>query len=330
MSHPLTNNPQWTFWQPYLAAKSTVLVVDPKDNTKVAPLITSNTCREGILSNMRSGLWKEVMEERRKKGRPSYEKHWKKVNRVRLYDPRLLEELAGANQLRVHANGLKTTPGGDPYPSQERIEQYLQVCDAIVGMPCVLLSHKRPEGEWWRSEVPQEGTEYISWNGSDNWFMRHPALLAAATGLIRQAALLVARGYGEQVLETVDRKLIEEALTTGDWKLAYDQAIKLRPWIEVPVGQGGAQRNYSFPLGFWPRFDHLQRAQRRHNYQKIFDSSFYQSWGLTSDQNNVQQWSGTYSFWGERGNYTDHHRRLMELGKPRRRSGRGKGATRDS
>lgn len=331
MTHPLTNNPQWLFWQPYIGARATVLVLQGDDNAEIHALSSLSTCREVIVTNIRQGLRNLVMVPKVPQGQPSWNKVWRRQSRIRLYDPRLLEGLKGANGLRVHKNGLKSAPSKDPAPERDRVQEFLQVCDAICGLPSVLLSHYRPEGEWWRSPEEHPG-EHVHWSGTDNWFMRHPALLGLATGLVRQAALLVAYGFGPQVLEGVERNRVEEALTSADWRLAYELVLKLRPWIEVPVGTGGAQRNYPVPMGFWNRFDCLQRAQRRHNYREVFGTGFYDSWALPKqpEKNGGQQWSGAFSFWGERGNYTEAHRRLMNLGKPNRRSRGGKVSSGDS
>ena len=330
ISHPLMNDPRWVYWQPYIKAKATILVVDKKDNISIKSVITEATCREAIITNMQARLRDIVIQEVPVKGRPSYYKKKQRTKRIRLYDTRLLVDLPKANQLTISINALKEDPVKHGPPSNDKIKEYIEVADALVGIPSVLLSHRRPKGYWWRSEPIEVTDGYVSWNGSDNWFMRHPVLLAIATGLLRQAALLVAKGYGRQILKCVDRKQIEEVLTTADWKLAYKLALKLRPWIEVPAGINGNHINYPFSMGFWHRFDYLQRAQRKHNYKKIFGNNFYESWAL---MNGNLPFLGVYSFWGDNPHISenvDNYRRLVELGKPRRRAGRGKNAAQTS
>lgn len=320
MQHPLTDNPAWVFWQPYIQVKSTVLLMDSmkiaNDKGSLISPVSQSTCREGVLSNMRSYLWTKVMNEER----DGYKKKFKRVHRLRLFDPRLHVDLQGANEIRVNATGLRPKGKHTDTLSQETIEKYLLVADALVGIPSVLLSHRRPEGEWWRTDPTTcHHGEYIHWGGTDNWFMRHPTLLAIVTGLARQAALLTAHGLGDQVLERVKREQVEEALTTGDWKLATGLCEQLRDYIEVPNGDGGAFQNYPFPYGQWKRFDRLQRAQRRHNYEKIFEGNLYDSWGLTPAAVGGQ-WSGSFAYWGNPGKENDKFDLLMKLGEPRRRA----------
>lgn len=323
MAHPLTENPKWVFWQPYIQAKSTVLLLESMkkaDNAgKLISPVSSSTCREGVLSNMRQYLWSATMTEKK----DGYKRTFKRTKRIRLFDPRLHENLQGANQIRMHENGLK--PKGnhaEPIP-EGNIEEWLQVMDALAGLPSVLLSHRRPQGEWWRTDPNtcrvHGDKNYIAWNGTDNWFMRHPTLIAIVTGLARQAALLVAHDLGPQVLELVERDQVEEALTTGDWRLAYGLCEKLRPFIEVPNGVGGRFNNYPFPYGQWNRFDRLQRAQRRHNYEKVFEGNFYDCWGLNKE-GTAGKWSGAFAYWGNPGKENDAYGLLMKLGEPRRRA----------
>lgn len=317
MAHPLSENPQWRFWQPFVGVKATVLRLDKEGKAEVLPLSANSTCREGVLNNLRTRLWQLCMVEKTISG---WKRSVKRPYRVRLFDERLLEDLPGANSVIIDVRSLRKQPTNEAEAvPEERVAELLEVADALVGIPGVLLSHRRPTGEWWRTSTTEIEANYVRWQATDNWFMRHPALVSIATGLLRQAALLVANGFGPQILERVDRKHVEESLTTGDWRLAYGLAKQLRPWIEVPPASNSHQRNYAFPSGMWPRFDRLQRAQRRHNYQKIFGESFYESWNLRPEGTGAQ-WSGVYSFWGEDGALTEAGRRLMELGKPRRRA----------
>ncbi len=325
MTHPLTDNQKWIFWQPYIQAKATVFLLDSMkkaDNkgSLISP-VASSTCREGILSNMRQYLWDQTMQG----DQDGYKKTFKRLKRVRLFDPRLHENMQGSNQIRMHENGLKPKGDHKEKVKKGKVEEYLLVMDALVGLPSVLLSHRRPEGEWWRTDPKncQDVAEYISWNGTDNWFMRHPTLIAISTGLARQAAMLTAHGLGELVLDAVDRGDVEEALTTGNWKLAYGLCEKLQPFIEVPNGAGGAFQNYPFPFGQWKRFDRLQRAQRRHNYEKVFQGSFYDCWGLNKEASGGK-WSGSFAYWGNPGKENDNFELLMKLGEPRRRAKGGK------
>jgi hypothetical protein len=324
MAHPLTENPQWKFWQPYVEAKATVLLlhsmkVANNEGELITP-VSQNTCREGVLTNMRQYLWKQTMETTGS----GYKKKHKRRKRIRLFDPRLHEALQGANSIGIHVNGLKPIGGHKEELTPEQIEQYLLVADALVGLPSVLFSHRRVQGDWWRTDLRtcRQG-DYVRWWGTDNWFVRHPTLLAIVTGLARQAALLSAHGFADEVLSRVERSSVEEALTTGDWRLAYGLCTELRDFIEVPNGTDGSYNNYPFPYGQWKRFDRLQRAQRRHDYKKIFDSNFYDSWGLNPDAQGGG-WSGAFAYWGNPGKENEAYARLMKLGEPRRRAKGGK------
>jgi len=326
MSHPLTNHNAWVFWQPYIQVKTTIrlmnsMKVKSDDGTLITP-VAASTCREGILSNMRQFLWEKVMDEKQ----DGYKKKFKRLRRIRLFDAALHADLQGANQIRIHENGLK--PKGDHKEklNPKTIEKYLLVADALVGLPSVLLSHRRPKGSWWRTDPSSPSDGYVNWNGTDNWFMRHPALLATVTGLTRQAALLTAHGFGDEVLKRVDRNQVEEALTSGDWRLAFGLCKSLQDFIEVPKGHGGSFQNYPFPIGQWKRFDRLQRAQRRHNYEKVFDGSFYDCWGLNETAVGGQ-WTGAFAYWGDPGKENKNYELLMKLGEPRRRAKGGQKPT---
>jgi hypothetical protein len=321
MSHPLTDNQKWVFWQPYIAAKSTVMLLNSmkkadNEGELISP-VAASTCREGVLSNMRQYLWDKTMQGEQ----DGYKKTFKRLRRVRLFDPRLHEDLQGANQIRMHVNGLKPKGDHNGAVPEGNVEEWLMLMDALVGLPSVLLSHRRPQGEWWRTDPAKckATTDYISWNGTDNWFMRHPTLLAIITGLSRQAALYTAHGFTDEILSLVDRSEVEEALTSGDWKLAFGLCETLRPYIEVPNGSGGAFQNYPFPYGQWKRFDRLHRAQRRHNYEKVFEGNFYDCWGLIKSGVGGQ-WSGSFAYWGNPGKENDKFDLLMKLGEPRRRA----------
>jgi len=318
MTHPLTGNVQWKFWQPYLQAKVTFLVMGMKgDKATTSSAVPESTCREGILENMRTHLHDKVLEHR---------SSWRddgthrRIARIRLFDERLQETMAGGNQLRVSENGLKRLGEHDAKLSKDSIAKFLMVADAVVGIPSILLSHMRPEGEWWRSDPDKcIRANYVCWNGTDNWFLRHPALLSVATGLYRQAGMLHGHGFSDQILECVSREDVEEALTTGDTDLAERLAKKLRPWIEVPVGIEGSPCNYPFPIGQWKRFDYLQRAQRRHNYKKVFGGSFYDSWGL-EEIGNGEEWLGTLDYWGRPGKENPPYDTPVRLGTVKRRT----------
>ena len=322
MAHPLTNHENWKYWQPFLGAVSTVMVVKSEKEDEIVKIGASGACREVIIALMRSSIQRRVRAAPKSSAPGRGLKTAPRIASVRLYDPRLLENLPGANYLKTHPSAIKKSRLAKEEPSQEEIETFLLVCDAICGIPSVLLAHRRPTGDWWRSS-PELIAQEIHWNGADNWFVRHPALVGLATGLFRQAAMLTAGGFAPQILETVERAKVEEALTTADQKLAYELVKKLRTWIEVPCAGGASVINYPVPLGYWKVFDCLQRAQQRHNYREIFGTDFYGSWGLEGPGAALpyyHQYNGAFSFWGQRTAPTAALRHLLELGKPHRRT----------
>lgn len=331
MDHPLSENEAWEFWKPKTRAKATFLLLDKDAKKTVETVISSGCCREVVLSSMKVFLFGKVMKTTVDPN--GYSKTFTRKCRIRLLDPDLEDQLSGSNQLQINEKGIKPKGEFDQRLRSGAVEEFLQVADMIVGIPSVLLSHRRPQGEWWKTDPSScksnfDDVRYICWNGSDNWFLRHPALLSIASGLIRQAAMLTACGFGPEILNRVPRKDVEAALTTSNWKLAFGIAKKLRPWIEVPVGAGGCAANFPFSLGQWERFDRLQRAQRKHNYQKIFGGTIYDSWGLNETQTGGE-WTGGDAYWGVPGSVNAAGDTLMKLGKPRGRllsMGRPKGA----
>ena len=327
MSHPLDGDSKWKFWKPTVTVKTTFLLLGKGDKKSVPSHISRSGCREGILSNMKTRLREAVM---KKKKVTTNKDGWEtatftREKRLRLFDRELIASLPGGNQIRIRDTGLKPKGLPESKLKPQIVEEFILVADALVGIPSVLLSHHRPEGEWWRTDhltcINKDGE--VEWNGSDNWFLRHPILLSIVTGLYRQAAMLTACGYGPKVLDCVKRGEVEDALTTGDWRLAFGIAKQLRPWIEVPVGAGGSEGNFPFSIGEWDNFDRLQRAQRRYNYLKVFGTSFYDSWGLNPG-NEGGAWSGTQTYWGFGGGENENHQHLMNLGEPRRRAKGGK------
>jgi len=91
---------------------------------------------------------------------------------------------------------------------------------------------------------------------------------------------------------------------------------KTRNWIEVPVGENGYRVNYSFPLGFWRRLIRLQRAIRKVGYEETIGQTFHEGWATTGGT----EFRGAYSFWGDEGELTNHHKHLMKIGAPRRQT----------
>ena len=153
-------------------------------------------------------------------------------------------------------------------------------------------------------------------------------MFGIVTGLYRQVALLCNAGFAEDIIEAADHDRVQETISNCDWREALSIAMDIRPWIEVPVGQNGGALNYPFPLGYWQRFMRLQRGARRHGYEALLDQDFVTGWTLL---NKSSQWTGLYAFWGQKGELSDYHKRLMDMGRPLKRKKNGpKRAAQDS
>jgi len=315
---------RWQFSQPNLGYEAKYVSVDKDGNREVRFLRHLSTCREGVLSRNRKEF-QDLFCTTKSNGTKAWNFNFEKAETViDLSDP--AAKGAGDTKLLINASML----------NRKQHAQFLEVADYIVGNVCVLLNpDERIEGEWWRTDpdnclVPDAaGKNCVGWNGSDNFFLHHPALASLITGLYRQALLLTKAGYGEEILGSLDRSKVDKALTTGSWRQALANCKKLRKWIEVYTPGGSYTQNFPFPEGYWLRFMRLHQALRRHGYQEVFNQDFVEAWNLLCKKSN---WSGMYSFWGNKkddgsGNSDQAKRRqrLMKLGKPRERKSTSEG-----
>ena len=201
------------------------------------------------------------------------------------------------------------------------IEEFLQVCDRVLGPIAVLLGPWRPEGDkWWRTNPKtalraKGDRKFVYWQGSDNWFLAHPATVGIATGLYRQCFHLCGAGVADRIIKDVSEEEISEVMSTNSQKQALLLLKKTRTWVEVPVAEKGYTINYAFPFGFWRRLIRLQRAIRRHGYEESLGEDFHEGWGTTGEH----AYHGAYHFWGEANELTDHDHHLMKMGAPRRK-----------
>lgn len=298
-----------------------------KNRVAVKTLGTNNTCREGTIYDLRQAMQNNLFKKETVKRPGSYPEMKLVQARVPILDHEKTLIPRGT-AVRIQAKALTHNPlskhpiamANEPGPKQ--VWEFVEVADRIMGTVAVLLSPNRRQGNWWETDYtecvkPVGGQSHIHWYGSDGFFLQHPTLVALMTGLIRQVALLCQIGEGQKIIEAVSRDRINQILTEADWRLALEAAEALRPWIEVPVPRNGSQLNMPFPVGMWRRLQRLHRAARRHGYDAIFQQSFEEGWNLGAVGTN---YSGMYSFWGEKGKETEHHRRVMKLGEPKRRS----------
>lgn len=325
-THPLrVAGDRWQFCQPNLGFEAKYVSVDKDGKREVRHMRHMAACREGMISRARKDF-QDLFCTKKSTGAMSWNFQFEKAETViDLGD--LAAKNPGDTKLLVNAGML----------TKAQISLFLQVSDYLVGNVCVLLNpDERVEGEWWRTDpedcmVPDAaGKNCVGWNGTDNFFLHHPALASLVTGLYRQALLLTKAGYGEEILKCVDREKVDKALTTGSWRQALANCKKLRNWIEVYTPNGAYQFNFPFPEGYWLRFMRLHQALRRHGYQEVFDQDFVAAWNLLSKNAN---WTGMYNFWGnkkgeagqENSQQAERRRRLMKLGKPRERKSTSEG-----
>jgi len=323
--HPLrTAGDRWQYSQPNLGFKAKYVSIDREGKREVRTMKHLATCREGIISQTRADF-QTVFCTKKSNGTMSWNFSFEESDAViDLSDP--TAKGPGDTLLLVNASMLNLKQHGT----------FLRVADYLVGNVCVLLNpDERSEGDWWKTDlnnylVPDTaGKNCVGWNGTDNFFLHHPALMSLVTGLYRQSLLLTKAGYGEEILGSLDPEKVDKALTTGSWRQALANCKKLRSWIEVYTPGGQYANNFPFPEGYWLRFMRLHQALRRHGYREVFDQDFVEGWNLLSKQFN---WTGMYNFWGTKqgsdgpaGEQAQRRRHLMKLGKPKERKSTSEG-----
>lgn len=311
--HPLMNNPRWVFNQPEVGFKAHYLAIDmDTQEEKIRSMQTSCTCREGIISNARQGFQNGLLNRKRDWSEKHIPKVIREANLQKATGKRKPTEL----KIQDHSNFRARY-----HKSDFSIEEFIKVCNIVMGPICVLLGPNRLDGDqWWKTDPKKAviGKDWIHWKGSDNWFLAHPATMAIATGLYRQCYHLCGTGLGEKIIDTLNEQEVEEVMSSNSQKLALQLIKQTREYIEVPAGTNGSQYNYPFYTGYWRRLQRLQRAIRRHGYEKSLGQSFAEGWALL--EGNLTTWSGLYGFWGDNmEGFTKNHNHLMEMGKPRRR-----------
>lgn len=332
-AHPLTENERWRFNQPEVGFKAFYFAVNTETKRgRVRSIQTSCTCREGVITNARQGFQNGLLntEERASLSEPGNWTSMPPLKQLREVDLTAEPGKKKPTELKIqHHKGFLD----QYYKSNFSVEEFLKVCDVVMGPICVLLSPSRLDGDWWKTDPEKSvkgkpNSEWIYWSGSDNWFLAHPATLGIAMGLYRQCYHLCGAGLGEKIIETLSEEEIEEVMSSNSQRLALQLIKKTRDYIEVPVGANGYTCNYPFPIGCWRRLQRLQRAIRRHGYEESLGQSFADGWALLGGA--LTPWSGLQSFWGEKGELTEHHHHLMEMGEPRRRESVSKSATQTS
>lgn len=332
-THPLTGVAEWRFSQPHIRVNSSVFLTDLKtgEESKVN-ISTIGRCREGLIVDIRTALKRKTtnFDKSAISGAFAWNGTLSRTHSITLEDSRCRGK--GDTIFSV-----RNTPGANkilPIPAK-KVEEFLQVCDVIVGIPSLLLSPARKPGDWWRTdpktacEPRGNATQDIHWCGADNALLRHPALFSSITGLFRQAFWLCEAGLGPKVLADVDRDRVEKVLTAPTWREGLELAEDLRTWICVPVPAGGHRENVPFSwyprtskqISYWQRFIRLQRALHRHSADEVFGGDIFAGWALL---NKGYQFSGASSYWGDAKQLTAAYKNMMKLGKPRELSSEAK------
>lgn len=306
MTHPLSENENWSYSQPAIriAANYETRGLGSRPRSALTSLTSSNTCRETLIYNIRQCLRQKLYQEKK----DGFQITHSQTHDVRLRTPAACKP--GQNMISL----VKENPN---LWNDDQDQQFIQVVDYILGPICVLLDPDRPQGTWWKEGSGSTGGALV-WVGTTNWFLAHPVTVALFVGLYRQCYQLIIAGEADNILAAVDSEEVEEVLTECSQKKALAVIKKTRPWIEVPVATPGSRGNYPFPLKTWRRLIRLQRAIRHHSYEEVFGHNFVDGWQLASG-GDFGVIDGSFGYWGDEDNLTEAHRHLMKLGAPRRK-----------
>lgn len=322
--HFLAGDASWQYIQVTMGFRAHVIMVHKESGERrLLPIQAQHDCRESVIHNARQILYKTLCQ-KVKIGPESWHWSYQRLHGVDLHDPETKQE--GLSHLYIakcilHPSCMATNV------TDEAVEKFLLATDAVLGPMCVLLAPNRLEGEWWRTtpencNYKPSATDFLRWFGTDNFFLQHPVLIAIVLGLLRQVALICRAGHADRILGTVDRKEVEDCLSSGDSGKARAIIRRTREFIEVPPPAENAL-NFPFPLGYWKRMHRLQIGARRHGYEKLLGQDFYAGWSL--EKSGHDEWTGVYSFWGSKGDSREEE--LMRLGKPRSKQRGDKSAT---
>jgi hypothetical protein len=174
-SHPLRKVwDRWQFSQPNLGFEAKYVSIDGKGKREVRSMRHMATCREGTISQVRKDF-QDVFCKKKQSGNMAWNFAFEKSKTIiDLADP--AAKGPGDTKLLVNASMLSR--------SQQAL--FLEVADYIVGNVCVLLNPgERVEGDWWVTDpddylvADTAGKNCVGWNGSDNFFLHHPALTSS-------------------------------------------------------------------------------------------------------------------------------------------------------
>lgn len=355
--HPLSEQPNWFFVQHPVGIRAPILVT-PKEGksprgTKQVVISHSAPCREGLVSGIRARL-ASVLCTSRKYGPHPWQHRFEATHRVELDVERLRQpgesylmvgraHFTCANQVPHPKAGQRQPkpawwsgygPGyshrrwNTRYPqfkkagslrlTKRRVQDFVHLCDAIIGPITVLLNPDRYEGNWWETSV-EEAMENgaLRWYGVDNTALAHPALVSLYAGLARQCALMSRCDIADEIL-IVDRQDVRACLTNSDPVLALRLARKMQRWIAVPAPRGANTSNLPVPVGSFSKIPALHKAIYKHGYGRTFGRNFTAGWGVEGGpyghRRGGRLYRGIHSFMGNQGG-NGNGKRIRDLAK---------------
>lgn len=347
--HPLASEPNWRFRQHQVGLQAPLRVVSAKSKRGAKKVISvSNVCREGAVHDVRRNL--QVLLTSRKKisgWAPMPSGRVKITGSADLNDESLKQpgesflSVASAHitgfLARKHPKAGKRMPRGRDqymyginarYPqytfyqgnlTDPKVQDFIDLCNAVIGPITILLNPDRFEGNWWDTTVGEAKSSarsgFLRWYGIDNSVLAHPALVSLYTGLARQCALMARCDVKGQVMGCIDEGELEECLTNSDPELALKLAKALKQWIEVPVPTNGTASNVPVPSGSFNKIPILHKALYTHGFEETFGKSFEKGWAILGDPYGFsrgpaghQRYSGIHSYMGRKANNQEGQR----------------------
>jgi hypothetical protein len=321
-AHPLSRKDDWFFSQHQVQVHAPIYRVKTSNkqgfgNRKLM-INGRDSCREGVLSQLRRDISRYCGQIRTVAPERMWNKRWYQEASVDLERPILRRP--GESFVAVHAahmtfNLMKDNPHYMPVGQRRRarrrygyyyehspinqrdkrirvgksvpltdtmVQDYLNVCDAVVGPLTVLLNPDRYQGDWWYTTVAEskEGSRnMLRWYGVDNTCVAHPALASLYSGLVRQCAYIARAGCADQVLSDVEGLGLEECLNESDDVQALRIVKKMRRWIAVPRLKGGHGSNIPVATGTMPKIFALHKSIYAYGFEKTFGATFLNGWG---------------------------------------------------
>ena len=353
--HPLSRENEWYFSQHNVQVHAPLYRnVDKRKKTTPSGLrsqklviVGSSTCREGVISQIRNAV--RTAAGARLGG--SWQARFTPYGTIDLDRPVLKqpgESFVAVHSAHIMANRARPNPNyktaverrelrrrnGWYYPpyhhhwdqkvirnyrsaplTNASVQDFLDVCDAVVGPLTILLNPDRYQGNWWVTEIGDalEGRKrsgLLRWYGVDNTCIAHPALASLYAGLVRQCAYIARTGVVDQIRKDVEGMGLEECLNESDEVQALRIARKMQRWISVPVLKGGGTSNIPVGCGTFPKIVAMHKSIYRHGFEKTFNAPFLSGWGVNNAHGH--KYNGIHTFMGQKGeNYNGKHIKRM-------------------